>query len=91
MIMSDINSPDYLEVKDSSSLKEYGERFLSSPGPKAQLKSRQFVDLLPQEVLARKDDIDDTRTLEGISSKFQYICKVKKSLLDNLILFRILR
>ena len=76
MIRSDINSPDYLEVKDSSSLKEFGDRFLSTPGSKAQLKTRLFVNLLPDEVLARKEDIDDTRTLYGISTKFQYICKV---------------
>ena len=58
MIRSDINSPDYLEVKDSSSLKEFGERFLSTPGSKAQLKTRLFVNLLPDEVLARKEDVD---------------------------------
>ena len=51
MIRSDINSPDYLEVKDSSSLKEFGDRFLSTPGSKAQLKTRLFVNLLPDEVL----------------------------------------
>ena len=76
MVRSDIDSADYLEVKDSSSLKEFGERFLSTPGSKALLKTRLFVNLLPDEVLARKEDVDDTRTLDGISTKFQYICKV---------------
>ena len=76
MIRSDVNSPDYLEVKDSSTLKQFGEKYLSTPGCKAQLRSRLFVDLLPEEVLARKGEISDTRTIDGISTKFQYICKV---------------
>ena len=81
MIRSDLNSPDYLEVKDSSSLQEFGKRFLSTPGAKAQLKSREFINLLPGEVLARKGEIESSATLEGISSKFQYICKVNNFIL----------
>ena len=81
MIRSDLNSPDYLEVKDSSSLQEFGKRFLSTPGAKAQLKSREFINLLPGEVLARKGEIESSATLEGISRKFQYICKVKNLIL----------
>ena len=81
MIRSDLNSPDYLEVKDSSSLQEFGKRFLSTPGAKAQLKSREFINLLPGEVLAKTGEIESSATLEGISSKFQYICKVKNLIL----------
>ena len=77
MIQSDVNSPDYLEVKDSATLKEFGERHLSKPGSKSRLQSRHFVDLLPEEILARKTEVvDGGGTLDGISSKFQYICKV---------------
>ena len=78
MIRSDINSPDYLEVKDSLSLQKFGSRFLSKPGTKAQLKSRHFIDLLPELVLARKNRPEvDGGTLDGISTKFQYICTVR--------------
>ena len=82
MLRSDINSPEYLEVKDSASLQEFGSRFLSAPGSKAQLKSRQFIDLLPEEVLARKASRADCGTLDGISTKFQYICRVRKCTKD---------
>ena len=78
MIRSDINSPEYLEVKDSPSLQQFGSRFLSTPGSKAQLTSRQFIDLLPEEVLARKANRGDGGTLECISTKFRYICSVRK-------------
>ena len=77
MIQSDVNSTDYLEVKDSETLKEYGEKHLAKPGSKSRLQSRHFVNLLPEEILARKTEVvDGGRTLDGISSKFQYICKV---------------
>ena len=79
MIRTNVDSSDYQEVKDSASLTEFGEKYLSTPGSKAQLMSRKFVNLLPEHVLARKDAVKDTGgTLEGISRKFQYICKVKK-------------
>ena len=76
MIRSDINSPDYLEVKDSSRLKQFGERFLVTPGLHAELNLREFIDLLPSVVLARKKAVVESKTLDGISTKFQYICKV---------------
>ena len=78
MIRSDINSPEYLEVKDSSSLQMFGSRFLSTPGSNAQLKSRHFIDLLPEVVLARKSSTEgEGGTLDGISTRFQYICSVR--------------
>ena len=79
MVRSDVNSPDYLEVKDSASLQQFGQRFLKTPGSRSQLKMREFIDLKPDEVLRRKAKVEDedSRTLAGISSKFQYICKVK--------------
>jgi hypothetical protein len=78
MLRSDVNSPDYLEVKDSASLQQFGQRFLQTPGSRSQLKIREFIDLKPEEVLSRKAKVEDedSRTLAGISSKFQYICKV---------------
>ena len=76
MIRSDINSPDYLEVKDSSSLKQFGERFLVTPGLPAELNLREFMDLLPSVVLAGKKAVVESKTLDGISTKFHYMCKV---------------
>ena len=83
-----MNSPEYLEVKDSSSLQQFGSRLLSTPGSKAQLKSRQFIDLLSEEVLARKATCGDGKTLDGISTKFQYICSVRKLIVKpNIVLY----
>ena len=77
MVRSDINSADYIEVKDSLSLKQFGDRYLSVPGSHSQLDGRVFIDLLPQDILARKAEVDDSTTYAGIRSKFQYICKVR--------------
>ena len=76
MIRSNIDAADYLEVKDSASLQQFGDRFLKIPGSRSQLKLRIFMNLLPEEVLARKNEVGESKTLAGISSKFQYICKV---------------
>ena len=76
MVRSDVNSPTYLEVKDSATLQEFGKRNLSNPGSKSKLDSREFIDLLPAEVISRKQDRPDSKTIAGISTKFQYVCKV---------------
>ena len=77
MIRSDVNSPDYLEVKDSATLKEFGKRHLSIPGTRSKLNSREFIDLHPAEILARKEQMPESSTIAGISTKFEYVCKVK--------------
>ena len=77
MIRSDLNSPSYIEAKDSTTLVEFGNRSLSIPGPNAHLKKRVFLDLSPAEVLDRKTSMPEQSTIAGISTKFQYICKVE--------------
>ena len=81
MIKSDVEAPNYLEVKDSRTLQMYGQRFLAVPGPKTKLTERIFIDLNPQEVLDRKSIVSESSTLSGISSKFEYIAKVRNSIL----------
>ena len=76
MVRSDVNSPTYLEVKDSATLPEFGKRNLSNPGSKSKLDTREFINLLPDEVISRKQDRPDSKTIAGISTKFQYVCKV---------------
>ena len=77
MIRSDVNSPSYIEVKDSATLQQFGQRHLSSPGSRSNLDSRDFIDLLPDEILARKESMSQAKTIAGISTKFEYVCKVK--------------
>ena len=76
MVRSDINAAAYLEVKDSASLQQFGEKYLKTPGSRSQLNLRVFINLLPAEVLARKAEVSESKTIAGISSKFQYVCKV---------------
>ena len=91
MIRSDINSPTYLEVKDSATLQEYGKRNLSTPGSKSKLNTREFIDLLPVEVLARKEARPDSKTIAGISTKFEYVCKVINIISLNCVNFDIIK
>jgi hypothetical protein len=77
MIRSDLNSPNYVEVKDSATLVEFENRSLSIPGPNAHLMKRVFLDLSPAEILDRKNSMPEQTTIAGISTKFQYICKVE--------------
>jgi hypothetical protein len=83
MVRSDLNASTYLEVKDSATLQEFGKRHLSIPGSKSKLNTRVFIDLLPEEILARKKDRTESRTIAGISTKFEYVCKVNNSKVIN--------
>jgi hypothetical protein len=85
MIRSDINSPTYLEVKDSATLKEFGKRNLSNPGSKSKLDTREFIDLHPDEVIARKKERPDSKTIAGISTRFEYVCKVNNRISLNCV------
>ena len=75
-LRSYLNSPNYLVVKESATLVEFGNKSLSIPGPNAHLKKRVFLDLSPAEILDRKSSMPEQSTIAGISTKFQYICKV---------------
>ena len=49
---------------------------MSVLGKRAAVKERVFLDIDPTLVLQRKDETEEKGTIKGISSKFQYICKV---------------
>lgn len=75
-------SSSYQEISDSMSVVEFGERHLSVPGKKAGLKARIFLNQSPEEVLQKRhvdsEKSGEGKTINGISSKFEYICKVRQ-------------
>ena len=68
------NTMGYVGVHNSESLQQFGEQQMSKPGPRANLTTRTFFDMKPEEVLSRKKEVGQVRTLVGIKSKYNYIC-----------------
>ena len=66
--------PGYICVKDSASFQAFGEQQMSTPGVRAKLQSRHFINMLPEEILSRKESVGNVGTLKGIKRKYQYIC-----------------
>ena len=64
----------HIGVKDSKTFQEFGTQQMSSPGEKAKLNSRVFLDLKAEEMLERKATVGQVKTLSGIQSKFFYVC-----------------
>ena len=77
----------HVGVKDSMTFAEFGNQQMSMPGPRSKLKSRTFLDLKPEHVLARKAEISKVTTLTGIRSKYNYVCHPdgKMSLTINIL------
>ena len=82
LLRSDSSSSHYTEVKTSKQIKEFGEKHLSSPGTKAGIKERVFLDLPPDTILKKKEEDsknpNQAKTLHGISSQYEIICQVSK-------------
>ena len=64
----------HIGVKDSATFQQFGQQQMSKPGEKAQLETREFLNLLPEEVKERKASLGQVKTLNGIKSKFYYLC-----------------
>ena len=60
---------------DSQSFKRFGDKYLSTPGPKSGIEERKFYDLRKEAVTDRIAEKPKFKTLTGIKSVFQYICK----------------
>ena len=76
---SDMAARDYVEVKDSASVVQYGKTFLSQPGEKSGMAERFFDDIKQETFLTQKEESPTKiKTLAGISQKFQYFCEVRK-------------
>lgn len=74
---SNIDSPEYIEIKNSASVAEFGKRYLSKPSSKTGIQKRLFKNIQPAVFLERKQEAPDkVKTLAGISTKYQYICEV---------------
>ena len=73
----DSSAPDYIEVKDSSSVVKFCTRYLSNPSHKNGIQTRIFTDMKPEIFLQRKEQaLDKITTIAGISRKYQYVCEV---------------
>jgi hypothetical protein len=66
---------DHIEVTNSESFVNFGNQKLTSPGPKSGITDRKFYDLKKSVVDERKSEKPSFKTLNGIKSVFQYICK----------------
>jgi hypothetical protein len=88
LLRSDSTAVSYQEIKDSLSVVQFGKRHLSKPGKRADLKERIFLNQNPQDVLQKKEadkkKPEDGKTIAGISSRFEYICKVGNILHRNM-------
>lgn len=66
---------DHIDVVNSETFVMFGEKYLSNPGPKSGIERRKFWDLKEELVNDRKSEKPAFKTLNGIKSQFQYICK----------------
>ena len=71
----DSENEDHVEVLDSTSFLRFGEKYLSEPGPRSGIKRRKFYDLKEITVKDRLAEKPGFKTLTGINSVFQYVCK----------------
>ena len=71
----DTERDGHIEVVDSETFTQFGKKYLSQPGPKSGIKKRKFYHLDESVVKARIAEKPSFKTLNGINSVFQYICK----------------
>ena len=65
----------YVGVKDSESFAQFGSQQMSMPGSRSKLEKREFINMKPEEVVERKEEVGKVGTLSGIMSKYEYICE----------------
>ena len=70
------DADDHFEVVDSKTFVRFGMKYLTTPGPKSGIESRNFFDLKEEIIKERIVEKPSFKTLVGIKSVFQYICKV---------------
>ena len=84
LLRADSSAPEYREVRTSQQIVDFGNRHLTTPRAGAELKKRTFSNLLPATVLRQKEmdkeDPSDSRTIPGISSVYEIICQVTKTM-----------
>ena len=94
LLRSDSTSAAFKEIKDSKDVVEFGQKNLSVPGSRAGIKERIFMDQLPAEVLSKKAEDstkpEEGKTIAGISSKYEYICKVNNLYMGLCVLWCVL-
>ena len=71
----DADKEDYIEVLNSETFVKFSNKHLTKPGPKSGIKERMFYDLKESKVMERLSEKPGFKTLNGINSVFQYICK----------------
>ena len=65
----------HIEVVNSETFARFGEQHMARPGCKSGIKERRFYDLKKETVDERVAEKPKFKTLNGIKSVFQYICK----------------
>ena len=75
MVRDNPNNPEYIEVKDSKTVCQFGEQQMAVPGPTSGIKRRTFFDLQGEVVKKRREDADEGKPFAGISTKFEILCK----------------
>ena len=75
MVRDNPDDSDYIEVKDSKSVCQFGNKQMAVPGPTSGIKKRTFFDLQGEVVKQRRQDTDEGKTFAGISTKFEILCK----------------
>ena len=88
---SNPSSPDYIEIKNSATVRAFCSKHLSNPSVRSGIQERIFMDIKPDIFLQRKaTTIEKVKTLAGISTKYQYVVEVIFNyllVLGNLISF----
>ena len=57
LLRADSSSATFTEVKTSKQIRDFGQKYLSSPGPRTSTKERVFLDLLPETVLRSENRV----------------------------------
>jgi hypothetical protein len=52
----------YFKIEDSDTLSRFGNTFLSKPARKSKLNERIFIDMRPEEVEQRRNEIGSVKT-----------------------------
>ena len=65
----------YVGVKDSESFAQFGSQQMSQPGSCSKIEKREFIDMKAEEIVERKAQVGKIKTLNGIMSKYEYICQ----------------
>ena len=71
--LSNVESQDYMEIKNSRDVEIFGNKYLSKPKCSKEMVKRTFLDLSKVEIENYKNTFQKSKTIEGITRKYQYM------------------